>query len=271
MLNYGWRSSFWVSAILGLIIGVIWYVAARDVPEEHPFVSQTELAYIQQSRDAQPRADLPTSPQPGSLRGKWGLVLNQNVLAITVSYFCFGYVAWIFFSWFYIYLARVRGLDLKTSAVYSTLPPLAIVVCSFAGGAISDAITKSFGRRAGRCGLACAALILATIFLVVGSRVASAGLASVVLSGGVGALYLAQSSYWSVTADIGGKSAGLVSGFMNMGAQFGGALTAWLTPVIAQHYGWTSSFLVAAILSAVGSMAWLLVKPDRPLAELART
>jgi hypothetical protein len=31
------------------------------------------------------------------------------------------------------------------------------------------------------------------------------------------------------------------SGFMNMGGQLGGALTASLTPVIAQRFGWTSS------------------------------
>src|SRR5207253_10190660 len=47
----------------------------------------------------------------------WKNVLtSKEVLAVTLSYFCFGYVAWIFFSWFYIYLAQVRGLNLKASA-----------------------------------------------------------------------------------------------------------------------------------------------------------
>ena len=32
---------------------------------------------------------------------------------------------------------------------------------------------------------------------------------------------------------------------MNRGGQLGGALTASLTPAIAQRYGWTSSFLVS--------------------------
>jgi ACS family glucarate transporter-like MFS transporter len=175
------------------------------------------------------------------------------------------YVAWIFFSWFYIYLAKVRGLDLKTSAFYSALPPLAIVVCSLCGGALSDAFTKSYGKRIGRCALARCALILASVIRVLGSRVANAPLASIVLSGGVGALYLAQSSYWSITADIAGSNAGLVSGFMNMGGQLGGALTASLTPVIAHRYGWTSSFLAAAVFSCVGGFAWLLVEPERRL------
>ncbi len=45
------------------------------------------------------------------------VVRSREVWAVTISYFCYGYVAWIFFSWFYRYLAKVRGLDLKASAV----------------------------------------------------------------------------------------------------------------------------------------------------------
>lgn len=262
MIHYGWRSSFWASAILGVIVGTVWYVFARDIPDEHSLVSKAELSYIQKFRTT--KSD---STPDASHVGWMQVVGNRSVLAVTASYFCFGYVAWIFFSWFYIYLAKVRGLDLKTSAFYSTLPPLAIVICSLGGGVISDSLTKTYGKRIGRCGVACVALFMAAIILIVGSHVANAPLASVVLSAGAGALYIAQSSYWSITADIGSKSSGLVSGFMNMGGQFGGALTASLTPVIAQHYGWTSSFLAAAILSGLGGLAWLLVDPERSLAR----
>ncbi|MGH9724268.1 MAG: MFS transporter, partial [Candidatus Acidiferrales bacterium] len=108
---------------------------------------------------------------------------------------------------------------------------------------------------------------LAGAFLAFGANAASARLASVVLAGGAGALYLAQSSFWSVTADIGGASSGSVSGLMNMGAQVGGAVTASLTPWIASRYGWTASFLVAAALCVLGALAWLLVDPRRDLAE----
>jgi ACS family glucarate transporter-like MFS transporter len=52
---------------------------------------------------------------------------------------------------------------------------------------------------------------------------------------------------------------------MNMGAQLGGAVTASLTPFIAAHFGWTTSFLVAAAMAFLSSAAWLVVDPDRPL------
>jgi MFS transporter, ACS family, glucarate transporter len=92
-------------------------------------------------------------------------------------------------------------------------------------------------------------------------------LASVVLAGGAGALYFSQSSFWSVTADIAGRSAGSVSGFMNMGGQIGGALTGSLTPWIGDHYGWTASFLVAAALCLLGAVSWLIVDPTRTLTD----
>jgi len=277
MVHYSWRSSFWLSALVGLFAGIIWYLIARDKPEQHPFVNSSELSIIQKYRAPAASTDssVETSTEKDKtyppLRVSWRSILtSKSILAVTASYFCFGYVAWIFFSWFYIYLAKVRGMDLKASALYSTLPPLAIVACSLSGGAINDALSRSYGKRVGRCGVAFLALLLAAVFLVLGSRAASPAVASIVLSGGAGALYLSQSSYWSVTADIAGDSAGSASGFMNMGGQFGGALTASLTPAIAQQYGWNSSFLVAAILSIAGGIAWLLVEPDRRLASIAK-
>jgi MFS transporter, ACS family, glucarate transporter len=108
---------------------------------------------------------------------------------------------------------------------------------------------------------------MAAAFLASGAYVHSARLASIVLAGGAGSLYLSQSCYWSVTADIAGNSSGSVSGLMNMGGQIGGAVTASLTPAIAGAYGWTASFLVAATLCALGGLAWLLVDPERPLTQ----
>jgi ACS family glucarate transporter-like MFS transporter len=70
-----------------------------------------------------------------------------------------------------------------------------------------------------------------------------------------------------VTADIAGRSAGTVSGWMNMGGQIGGALTAILTPRIAHAWGWTASFLTPAVLCALGAICWALVNPNAKLEE----
>ncbi len=259
MLHFGWRWSFWMSAVIGLGAGTAWYFAARDTPEEHPSVSALELQHIQAGRTAKSGTDD---------RVSWLTILaSKEVWAVTVGYFCFGYVAWIFFSWFFIYLANVRGLDLKVSAFYTTLPFLAMAACSPLGGFLGDRLSKLYGKREGRCGVAVFALLLAALFLAVGSQVQSARVAAMVLAGGAGALYLSQSAFWVVTADIARGSSGSVSGFMNMGNQLGGALTATLTPLIAARLGWTMSFYVAAALSVVAAVAWLFVDPEAVLAS----
>ncbi len=267
MIHHGWRSSFFVCALIGALAGAVWFLIARDTPELHPSVSAAEREAIRSGLSLKASAER----RPISSLVPWTSVLtSRSVLAITLSYFCYGYVAWIFFSWFYIYLAEVRGLNLKASAFYATLPFLAMAVTSPLGGIIGDRLTRSRGARLGRCVVASVAISLAAVFLVMGSRVESVRLASVVLAGGAGALYLSQSAFWSVTADIAGSSSGSVSGFMNTGNQLGGALTASLTPIIAARFGWTASFLVAAAMCVVGCLAWLLVDPGFRLAEVTQ-
>ena len=258
--HYGWRSSFYISAIIGVVAGIIWYLLARDKPEDHPWVSENERELIKAGLPAEPAKNAPKTVLP------WRTIFaSRDVQALSFSYFCYGYVAYIFFTWFFIYLNKVRGLDLKSSSYYGMLPFMAMATCSPLGGWISDRMVKAYGKRVGRCGIAVAGLGLCAIFIALGMQAQDARLASIVLAGGAGALYLSQSSFWSVTADLAGRSAGSVSGVMNMCSQIGGTVTASLTPLIADRFGWPASFLVAAALCAAGSLAWLTVDPEREL------
>lgn len=262
LVNWGWRWSFYICALIGLAAGAGWYFLARDNPKDHPWITKKELGHIQGGLPAS------SAKQGGGQALPWRAILsNRSLIFVSLSYFAYGYIAYIFFTWFFIYLSRVRGLDLKSSAFYSMLPFLAMATCSPLGGWIADVLVRRVSKRVGRCGVAVFGIALSAVFLVLATQVESARLASVVLAGGAGALYLSQSAYWAVTADIAGRSAGTASGLMNMVGQIGGAVTAILTPMIAEGFGWTASFLVAAGLAALGSLAWLMVNPDHPIAQ----
>lgn len=259
IFHHGWRLSFWSCALIGLVIGGLWFLMARDEPRHHPWVSADEALHIS--------AGLPqatTTVESQAL--PWRMILtNQVVWVITASYFGFVYVAYIFFTWFFTYLSVVRGLNLKASAGYSMLPFAAMAAGSCLGGWISDRLTRTYGKRVGRCFAASAATVVAAVFVGLGTHVSDARLASVVLAGGAGALYLSQSAFWSVSSDIGGRSAGSISGIMNMGGQLGGATTASLTPFLAKHFGWGMSFWVAAGFCFLSALAWLMVDPHEEL------
>src|SRR5579884_3306391 len=101
IVNYGWRWSFWVSALIGCAAGVVWYLLARDTPAEHPLTSAAERAHIE-SGLPQPPLEVRTLP--------WSTIFgSREVMAITLSYFAYGYAAYIFFTWFFIYLRSARG------------------------------------------------------------------------------------------------------------------------------------------------------------------
>jgi MFS transporter, ACS family, glucarate transporter len=259
MIAHDWRLAFWATAAIGLVALAAWLILVRDTPDEHPWISPAERNFIESDRIAR-------AAESTRHVASWRSILaNRHVMILTLSYFCFGYVAYIFFTWFFTYLSTVRGLDLKSSGLYATLPFIAMAIASPAGGWISDRLAALFGNRIGRCWVAAVGMALAAIFVAAATRVGDARLASVVLAAGSGSLYLAQSAYWTLSANIGRASAGSVSGIMNMGCQVGGAVVGVLTPLIALSFGWSSSFVFTAGVCAIGAVAWLFIDPDARL------
>jgi MFS transporter, ACS family, glucarate transporter len=262
MLNHSWRSAFWLCSLIGIAAGVMWIFLVRNTPREQKNISAAELSYIENG--------VPILARDGGPAAGWReIVRDRNVAVLTLSYSCYGYVAYIFFTWFFKYLSDVRGLNLKASAVYATLPFVAMALASWLGGLTSDKLIGVIGKRAARCGVAGVSLLTASIFVWIATQVGDARVAALVLAGGAGALYFAQSAFWAISADIGGPSAGFVSGVMNLGCQLAGVLTASVTPVIANSFGWTASFAVAAIVCLVGAVAWIFVDPFHTLVPRA--
>ena len=255
---YGWHEVFYISAVIGLVVAAIWYYVARDTPAEHPKVTEEEKAHI-------------AAGQPVKISGPIGKVpwlrifTSIDVMGTALAYVAFCYVAFIFHTWFFIYLKDGRGLDLKSSALFGTLPFIAMTVCCLLGGVISDWLVKHKGQYVGRSLFGAFTLFLAACFLIVGSQAQDSTVAVLVLAGGAGALYLGQATYWAVAADFGGPFTGVVSGLINMGGQIAGAITASLTPWFAVHYGWETAFYVAAGLCFVCMFPWFFVNPNRRL------
>ena len=149
------RAAFWFSAVIGTAARAIWWLSAGDTLDEHPDVSVLELRTIRDGLASIPdvpgvgKADKAGGDGPNAVVISWRAIFRRRDLApLMAGYFALGYIGWVFFSWFFLYMAQVRGLDLKSSALYSMLPFLSMTVFCLVGEAMSDWLGKSYGLRA---------------------------------------------------------------------------------------------------------------------------
>ncbi len=260
MVTLGWRAAFYLAGGVGVLLALVWYWLASDQPADHAWVNPAELQHIAQASGSSPDR----SPVPG--RVPWRALLGRaDLWFLTASYSVLGYIGYIYFSWFYLYLVNVRGFSVLSGGVYSTAPFLASAVAAPIGGWLSDHLSRRFGKRIGRCGIGFGGPLCAAGLIFAGATVTDPYLAILCLSLGEGALFLSVAAYWATTIDLARTHAGTVSGFMNMGGNLGGTISPTLTPLLAQRFGWDSALYVAAALALLGAFLWLGVHPERAI------
>jgi MFS family permease len=129
--------------------------------------------------------------------------------------------------------------------------------------------------------LACTGLFAAGALLVVATKISDPLLAMIALGLASFANDLAMAPDWGACMDVGGRLAGSLSGSMNMMGNFGGMLGPLVVGFILASskpapdapptmQGWTTAFLVAAAIYAIGAVAWLFIDPVTPLESEAK-
>jgi ACS family glucarate transporter-like MFS transporter len=248
MVNFGWQTVFYWSAALGLLIAGLWYWCATDHSPQRP-----------RTRDE-------ASEAPPPRRTPWKAIgTTPTVWWLVLSYSCLGYVAYVYLSWFYLYLVNVRGFGELRGAVFASLPFLAILVFCPLGGWVTDRLAAAYGVTKGRGAAGMAGMLLSGTVIALGAMVDSAWIAMLCFSLGAGWLYFTVGAYWASTTDLSKARAGTLSGLMNTGANLGGSLSPTVTPWLADHWGWPISLGVAALIAVLGGLMWLKIDPGTGL------
>jgi len=255
MVNWGWQIVFYLSMFIGLVMGLLWWVLSRDRPEQHPWVRETDRPSIDRHQIDSPAA-VP-----------WKVLRHTpTIWWLVLSYSCLGYVAYLYLSWFYLYLVNVRGFGLLQGGLYASTPFLAMLISCPLGGWVTDRLATNYGIKAGRAIAGMTGMVLAGCAVAIGGFINSPLVGIGSLSLGAGCLYFAVGAYWASTTDLSKAHAGTLSGLMNTGANVGGAISPTLTPWIATHWGWPVSLGIAALIAILGGLMWLKIDPGKGLA-----
>ncbi|MGF6534058.1 ACS family hexuronate transporter-like MFS transporter [Paraburkholderia sp. GAS206C] len=255
--SHGWRVSFSIIALFGVVWTVGFMFVAKDKPDRSPVSEQDAV-------DAR-RIDGTTSAKT-----VLSYLANPAVLATAVGYFGFAYLLYFFLSWFPSYLTMERHLSLKDMSAVSVIPWVMGFFGYMGGGLITDALCRKTGRA-----LYARKVVLVTSLLIAGICVALAGcaltatMAAGLMGFSVFFLYVSANCYFAIILDmVEASRVGAVGGFIHMIANFAGVLAPVITGFIVQATGsFTSAFLLAGGVALVGSVSVAVLVPRGPKAR----
>jgi ACS family glucarate transporter-like MFS transporter len=69
-------------------------------------------------------------------------------------------------------------------------------------------------------------------------------------------------AFWAATIVAFEQHAGTAGGIMNCGGNVGGLFAPIVTPIIAEHFGWTWGLYVGSLAAVAGMVTWLWVDVD---------
>jgi len=253
-IRYGWRASFYIFGMLGVIWAAVWYTWFRDSPSEKRGVSRAELNQIG------PAATLHAKGFP------WRLALrSESVLAMLGMAFCYIYVYTFFQTWFHTFLVRGRGFS-EGSLVLSALPYVVAACANLAGGAASDALVRRLGLKWGRRSLGIAGLGSACLCTIAAMVIRQQLITVILLSLVYGGITLQQAGVFGVCLDIGRTHAGSMVGLMNTSAQVGGLVSTVAYGYLVDRFrSYDAPFVPMAAVLFLGAILWFKIDASREL------
>src|SRR5579872_5809859 len=204
----GWRWSFAVFAMIGVVWAIGFWFWFRDDPADHPEVNAAELAII--------RADAAPPPSdPGAI--PWRAVLtNRGVLILSLIMALGSFYTYFFYSWYSTYLQEARKLDNSFSGYLTSLVLFGSAIGVFIGGWFADRVPRWF-----------AVTILARRILGVGSYLSAAAIlfwavrcdnpltVGALCSASFCAMHITLPNWWSVIIPQSGRHVGALFGLAN--------------------------------------------------------
>ncbi len=252
--HYGWRASFYLFGIVGLLWSAIWYGWFRDSPAERPGVGKQEL---EETRGlvAKAHQKLP-----------WGVaVRSRSFWALMGVALCYVYTFYFFQSWFHTFLVKARGYS-QSDLLLSSLPFLVGACGNLAGGLVSNALVKRVGLKWGRCSIGSVSLALAGACVVAvmftANQIGTMVLLSLVYAG----ITMQQPVTFAACLDIGGPYAGAMVGAMNTASQVGAFTSSLLFGYLVDRFGnYNLPFIPMAAMLLIAAWLWLKVDPTEQL------
>ncbi len=262
----GWRWTFVVNGLIGIIWAVVWLIWFRDDPKDNRKINQAELDYIEAGR---------VSDFTTSIKASFAEVFTSlNMSLAMLQYFASNVTFFISLTWLPSYI-RSQWPDDPHAIYYSAVPLIFAAFANWIAGSMVTGLFKKGYHVGSRRITAIVGFSLGVVGLILAIQTRNldflttekAQLYWFVFCFGLATfgVDMTLSPSWAFCNDIGGSNSGAVSGSMNMVGNIGAALSAIMFPILLNEETGSANtfFMLAAGLNFMAIATWCFMNPSR--------
>ena len=266
IMKIGWRWTFAVNGLIGIVWAIVWLIWFRDNPKDNPRVNKEELDYIEKGR---------VDDFAATMKASFAEVFTSlNMSLAMLQYFASNVTFFISLTWLPSYLKN-QWPDNPRAIYFSALPLVFAAFANWIAGSMVTGLYKKGYHVSSRRVTAIVGFSLGVIGLVLAMQTRSLDF----LATDTAQLYwfifcfaiatfgvdMTLSPSWAFCNDIGGANSGAVSGSMNMVGNIGAALSAIAFPLLLNEETGSANtfFMLAAGLNFVAMLTWCFMNPRR--------
>ncbi len=245
-LHYGWRWSFVITGLLGVVLVIFWWLIYKK-PEESSRVSQAELDHIRSDKD-----------EDSNIKISWAKLLTyKQTWALVTGKFLGDPIWWFYLTWLPDFFNSSETLSTKLDLKNISVPFIVIYLISDFGSIFFGWLSSKFilmGWTVGRarkttmliCALSVVPIIFASITNNIFVAIALISLATAAHQGW-------SANVYTIASDLFPKN--VVASVVGIGGMFGaiaGVLFAALAGVVRVQFGYFPLFMIAGSSYLVG-------------------
>jgi MFS family permease len=254
----GWRAAFYVVGGVSLVWVACWFLYFRNDPRRHSGVTPAELAELPPFQENVQRV----SAVPWSR-------LIRRMMPVTIVFFCHAWTLWLYLTWLPSFFHDTYHMDLKHSAIFTSVAFLGGMIGDVMGGLLTDGIYRRTGNltQARRNVVICAflgSLLCLGVMLIWHDEI----IVALALSASLFFLEMAEAPVWSVPSDVAARYAGIAGGILSTAAGVAAIVSPLAFGIISQVTGSdVLPFLLSILLLMLGIVVSFWIRADVPLAD----
>ena len=264
----GWRATFVVIGLLGVIWILPWWIMNRAGISSHPWLTDEERQLILAGQK---------TPEANNVEDdrllKWSELLGyRQAWSVVVSRLFLDPIWWLFVSWLPIYLAERFGFDIKQIGLFAWVPYVGAAAGSLLGGWSAGWLMKRGWsvNKARKWTITAGGIIMVPSLLL--TATASTPLIAVLLIAVIlFGFQVSINNIQTLPSDFfTGKSVGTLAGLGGTSATVGVLISIWLVPVLTK-VSYVPFFLLGASLVPLGVLAIFVFGGEIKRVELKKS